>query len=588
MERKRKLPARAARVESVSKKRTSTPPEQRIQTPTPPAPPPPPPVEETLPRSIAPGKPLPTVEEPQPENLPASQFQTIPERYIGTKLNLLSSYQADRSHSGVLVESLQRSRAKWLSEGIFEKYWTKPTKKKGAPDAPPDNPAKDSMTKLGSCSITVEPHTFEATMYAIKDPNPKPLLTAVPPQQQMYRPIIQYGPPGGVMPPTPPPAPVQPVQQKPPPPIQQASPRSQDVQMGNTAPPPPNNPFTQSPQVLGTLPNGTRPAPIQTSAPTTTSQPAPPPTPVGKSTDPVIQMLAERAATDPSLKALMRIVANGEATSEELKRFQSHIDELTELTRAQKARQAAEAAPPPATQAPPTPQTAPQANGSIPQKSTSAPVSNATPPIKVAPTPPPPALTPTPQFQPQPQALRSKGPVPSSKPDISGLVFEFSGGNGDRYSFPKFSILETRPNGEVIVSFLIVRKGSSSDCPSYDPELDYYQPITIRLYAHQPRQLDALQKIVAPPEEVRRYMDDVMEKATRAEYVLLAMRLPRDTEQPPLVEKEEEAEKPDVMDYQITPWATTTSTPVPVHKVKPAKKVLTEEEQYQAFIATVT
>jgi len=140
----------------------------------------------------------------------------------------------------------------------------------------------------------------------------------------------------------------------------------------------------------------------------------------------------------------------------------------------------------------------------------------------------------------------------------------------------------------VIVSFLIVRKGSSSDCPSYDPELDYYQPITIRLYAHQPRQLDALQKIVAPPEEVRRYMDDVMEKATRAEYVLLAMRLPRDTEQPPLVEKEEEAEKPDVMDYQITPWATTTSTPVPVHKVKPAKKVLTEEEQYQAFIATVT
>merc|ERR1712093_790100 len=78
--------------------------------------------------------------------------------------------------------------------------------------------------------------------------------------------------------------------------------------------------------------------------------------------------------------------------------------------------------------------------------------------------------------------------------------------------------------------------------------------------------------------EVRRYMDDVMEKATRVEYVLLAMRLPRDTEQPPLVEKEEEAEKPDVMDYQITPWATTTSTPVPVHKVKPAKKVLTESD----------
>ncbi|KAH7327006.1 hypothetical protein BKA65DRAFT_61006 [Rhexocercosporidium sp. MPI-PUGE-AT-0058] len=571
MERKRKLPARAARVESVSKKRTSTPPDQRTQTPTPPAPPPQPavpaPVEESLPRSIAPGKPLPTVEAPQPENLPSSQFQTIPE-------------------SGVLVESLHRSRHKWLSEGIFEKYWTKPTKKKGAPDAPPDNPAKDSMTKLGSCSITVEPHTFEATMYAIKDPNPKPLLATVPPpQQQMRRPIIQYGPPGGVMPPNPPPAPVQPVQQKPPPPIPQASPRSQDVQMQNTAPAPPNNAYSQGQQTPNPLPNSNRPPPLQLPTATRTPQPAPPPTPVGKSTDPVIQMLAERAATDPSLKALMRIVANGEATAEELKRFQSHIDELTRL---QKARQAAEAvpSPPPTNQVPSTQQSIQQTNGNHPQPFIQA--SNPTPPMKVAPTPPPPAPTPTPQFQPQPQALRSKGPVPSSKPDISGVVFEFSGGNGDRYSFPKFSILETRPNGEVIVSFLIVRKGSSSDCPTYDPELDYYQPITIRLYAHQPRQLDALQKIVAPPEEVRRYMDDIMDKATRAEYVLLAMRLPKDTEQPPAAEKEEESEKADVMDYQITPWATTTSTPVPIHKLKPAKKLPTEEEVYQSFIKNVT
>jgi len=78
MERKRKLPARAARVESVSKKRTSTPPEPRTQ----PTPPPPPPVvvEESLPKSIVTGKPLPTVDTPQPENLSAKEFQTIPER----------------------------------------------------------------------------------------------------------------------------------------------------------------------------------------------------------------------------------------------------------------------------------------------------------------------------------------------------------------------------------------------------------------------------------------------------------------------------------------------------------------------------
>lgn len=79
MERKRKLPARAARVESVSKKRTSTPPEQRTQAPAP-ALPPAQPLQEPLPQSIAPGKPLPTIDSPQPENLPDETFQTVAER----------------------------------------------------------------------------------------------------------------------------------------------------------------------------------------------------------------------------------------------------------------------------------------------------------------------------------------------------------------------------------------------------------------------------------------------------------------------------------------------------------------------------
>jgi hypothetical protein len=78
MERKRKLPARAARVESVSKKRMSTPPEPRTKTPTPTAPAVP--LVESLPKSIAPGKALPTVDEPQPENLPSKEFQSIAER----------------------------------------------------------------------------------------------------------------------------------------------------------------------------------------------------------------------------------------------------------------------------------------------------------------------------------------------------------------------------------------------------------------------------------------------------------------------------------------------------------------------------
>jgi hypothetical protein len=76
MERKRKLPPRASARSGLSKKRTSTPPEH--------APPalPPPVVEEPLPRSIAGGKPLPTIEQPQPDDLPTSQYQSVAERYL--------------------------------------------------------------------------------------------------------------------------------------------------------------------------------------------------------------------------------------------------------------------------------------------------------------------------------------------------------------------------------------------------------------------------------------------------------------------------------------------------------------------------
>lgn len=123
--------------------------------------------------------------------------------------------------------------------------------------------------------------------------------------------------------------------------------------------------------------------------------------------------------------------------------------------------------------------------------------------------------------------IKSRAPPPPPKPDISAVVFDF--GTGDRYLFPKYSILDslTTPSGQqVVASFLIVRKGSVSEYGG-DPKLDYYQPVTIRLQTQSGRQLEHLGRVVAPVDEVRRYMDDVMDNMTRAEYVLLAMRLPR-------------------------------------------------------------
>lgn len=130
------------------------------------------------------------------------------------------------------------------------------------------------------------------------------------------------------------------------------------------------------------------------------------------------------------------------------------------------------------------------------------------------------------------QPMRAKAPASASRPDIASVVFDF--GAGDRFLFPKFSILEFLPTTsgqQVVASFLIVRRGSTSEYGG-DPELDYYQPVTIRLQTNTGRHLENLARVVAPQDEVRRYMDDVMDNMTRAEYVLLAMQLPRHAQDP--------------------------------------------------------
>ena len=101
--------------------------------------------------------------------------------------------------------------------------------------------------------------------------------------------------------------------------------------------------------------------------------------------------------------------------------------------------------------------------------------------------------------------------------------------------------------------------------------------------------MEALQKVVAPQDEVREYMNTIMDKATRAEYLLLAMRLPKEPEAPRHVEKPAVANENDNMgDGQIL-WATTNSTSTNQHKVvKPPKNPAVEQDKYQSFINSVS
>ena len=756
---KRKLPARAAaRVEQIAKKRNITPPSAKRSESSAPPPEPTPdpkttPVEEapTLPKSISAGNPLPTVETPQPDDLSNKDYQSVAE-------------------SGVLAESITRSRQRWISEGIFEKYWSKPIKKKGVIQEEPNNPPKDSMVKLGQVTITVEPHVFEATMFAVKDPKPAP-----PPPQTSFRPVLQYGPPNGVMPPPPTPkatpsaklALLVPTPSQPQTPAQvkaeispstaqtpthtptQASarvstqPQATQPAYGQTPTLPPTPTFTStaprppvaSPRGMESVlePNSVVPQPQRPSVTaqnnnTLQTRPSPsigapstgngnggglsapslapmrPAVPAGPKpstpgapaavpgADPIILTLAEKAGEDPQLRDLMKKVAQGNAAKHELERFQAIIDAITAeskrgpsadklvvdgrtvryfaeevraildiVLRSNPKETSAHLLPPAGTD-PLVVMLVKTALDDAKTKEMIQRIANKTPRFSDATdlkatldrlcdtlakdkerkqaqsAPPSPATataTATPKSngvpsgqassasvpQPAQQALRSKGPPPPPKPDISAIVFEFVGGTGDRYMFPKFSVLETlpvpAPQQQVVASFLIVRRGSKAEYPMADPDMDYYQPVTIRLFTSTGRHLENLARVVAPQEEVRRYMDDIMEKMTRAEYVLLAMRLPRGdkdgesspeerekslavTNGGPTAKQAAEAEQaaqaqaqaPVLQAPQPPPptvmWATRPPKPE-IREVTRSKiyKPMDVDDQYQSFISTV-
>ncbi|OJJ44618.1 hypothetical protein ASPZODRAFT_134700 [Penicilliopsis zonata CBS 506.65] len=317
MAEKRRLSTRERR-EPAAKRRASEAPAQnqpparkKGSTPVVLPPPTPEPAEEPLPTKIKDGEGLPTLRKPQPSELSDKEYQSVAE-------------------SAVLLASLERSKKKWLSDGILVKYWTKPKKTK-RDQIEGKNPPKESMSKVGPCNIVVGPHLFDAMIYTVKDPNAAPPIQYTPPQ----RPMVHYGHPGNFQPyqpyPTPPPPPhARPASQYPP---TQNGPRQPGYPPGGSQTPIPNQ------QPRAPQPNNRPPPPAQQPMQQHQGTPSQPPQPPKPSPDPVIQMLATRAAADPELKALMRIVASSKASQEQLRAFQAHIDELNAIIKAREQQQ---------------------------------------------------------------------------------------------------------------------------------------------------------------------------------------------------------------------------------------------------------
>jgi hypothetical protein len=499
--------------------------------------------EDCLPTKVTDSRPLPTSYQPQSSKLSVNEYQTIAE-------------------SAVLAASLHRSRMKWLAEGIFEKYWIKPSKKKSA-ESLANNPELKTMQRLGSSSILVGPHSFEATIYTVRDNLPRRHPNQYPQHAVTTQSGFQNYIPGGSQNAT----------------LQARPPTNQRAQM----PPAEANQEKQRNQekqeplekTEKTTSGTTISPPTQISKVPGVSQPHAPASPVPQSTttqtgpDPVIRLLATRAASNPDLKALMKVVASSKATQEQLKLFQSHIDELNVMIRQQQG-----LVTPPNSHNGPGDQKLPrltQLDGPIDHiPSPSHPFVDE----KSRPSPYPaqkPQPVPPPQSQPRPSGrIGPLGPpltappyphypppqqkMPVAEPRFKAIVLEFTTpassatpASQDRYLFPEYAVLDTPMNGqglEMICSFLVVRKGSdllvmqpTEGNPARTPvgglirwkaDEEYYQPVTMIIKTSQHRILETIARAAKPLSEVQSKMKEIMQSKTRVKDEWLVMRLPRE------------------------------------------------------------
>jgi len=344
-----------------------------------------------LPVRLAEGQALPTLPAPQSLDLSPHEYQDI-------------------QHSGVLSASLQRSRAVWVSGvnfRLFHAFFTPPKKVADRTEEDKQNIQRQkeivrNFPLVGEAQLVIEPHTFPIRLYG-----PREVARQLPKKQTTYGQWPSHA------------------QQSP---YQYNSPSTAPYQVTpQPRPTPPKPPPPKAPQP----------------APQVNQTPAP---------DPVIHMLAQRAGQDPELKAVMKIVAAGQATKQQLEFFQGHINELTNIL--QKQKEAAARAPPPPPPppkpvvAPPPPQPLPPVQPPPqPVVKPFTPVPPQTHQPQMAPVPPHNAPYPTTHSHGynQPQQYQQPQYAPASQPPRSSyrpLVFEFVEGNGDKFYFPSYSFME--------------------------------------------------------------------------------------------------------------------------------------------------
>lgn len=332
-------------------------------------------------KEATPGTPVPEGPQPPPQPvLPirVTEGQPLPTLSEPQPLDLSTQEYQDIQTSGVLSASLQRSRAIWVSGTnfrLFHAFFTPPKKVADRTEEDKQNIQRQkeivrNFPQVGEAQLVIEPHTFPIRLYG---------------PREAARQVQKKAPTYGQWP----------------------------------------NHNQQSPYQYNHTPVQHQPIPQPRPPPPKPQPQKAPPPPQAPAPDPVIHMLAQRAGQDPELKAVMKIVAAGQATKEQLEFFQGHISELTAILQKQK-----EAGiqpmpnPPPA----PKPQATPRPQPPAPPRPTAPspqqqpqqqPLQQPKPPQQQQPPPPPPPPPQQQQHQPPPpqhQPIQQHPPLQQHKP----------------------------------------------------------------------------------------------------------------------------------------------------------------------------
>ncbi|KAK9496114.1 hypothetical protein V1508DRAFT_458840 [Lipomyces doorenjongii] len=437
----------------------------------------------------------------------------------------------DFDKTEALAASLQRSRRTWLTGCMFEKFWTRP--QRGRKLAEGQYNARDKMAKLCECKAEIGPHVFELRLFTVKDEIfPKDQVSTVtqPTHSEDFSATmsqsntssenmatVQNGihsmKTASIKGPLTAAPIVSQIESSP----KDAVAISSKTTERDTDPPvttteseqntpvgkgePYKTPAQQVTQPIEPPPHD----PVTIQQPPSTSEPpkTSPKPPSKHPNEELIDRLHALARQDPQFGELMKSVASGKASADEVRRFQVYIAQSRQVERAAGSHS--------------SPST------SVPyfQTSKDKPTNNSGTSVKLK----------SDMKKKERELLRDQT-----------LVFEFKENPTDRFLFPKESLVKLFPNGTVSATILLLaeeivdtpanveatprpdkketkkkksEEPAETDIPSRQRDPKYYTPLNITFYGIPRKLQDVFIRAVHPRDEVMKYLQEMSTKLKR-------------------------------------------------------------------------